>query len=110
MMGIAGCCARAASGHALAPPISLMKSRRLISSAPTEAETLAHVWGSAVAPQRVHVRFGSKAAAIGAYFGVRFTPESCRDYLQLACPLWAIRDINRDFTPTKNLGAVGFVI
>jgi hypothetical protein len=27
--GIAGCCARAASGHAAAPPISVMNSRRL---------------------------------------------------------------------------------
>jgi hypothetical protein len=26
--GIAGCCARAASGHAAAPPSSVMKSRR----------------------------------------------------------------------------------
>ena len=32
--GIAGCCARAASGHAAAaPPISVMKSRRLITEA-----------------------------------------------------------------------------
>jgi hypothetical protein len=30
MTGIVGCCARAASGHADAPPSSLMKSRRLI--------------------------------------------------------------------------------
>src|SRR5262249_35912236 len=27
--GIAGCCARAASGHAAAPPMSMMNSRRL---------------------------------------------------------------------------------
>jgi hypothetical protein len=27
--GIAACCARAASGHAAAPPSSVMKSRRL---------------------------------------------------------------------------------
>ena len=27
--GIAGCCARAASGHAAAPPSSVMNSRRL---------------------------------------------------------------------------------
>jgi hypothetical protein len=27
--GIAGCCARAASGHAAAPPSSVTKSRRL---------------------------------------------------------------------------------
>jgi hypothetical protein len=27
---IAGCCARAASGHAAAPPSSVMKSRRLM--------------------------------------------------------------------------------
>ena len=33
MTGIAGCCARAASGHAAAaPPMSVMNSRRLISS------------------------------------------------------------------------------
>src|SRR5262245_2326430 len=30
--GIAGCCARAASAQAVAPPTSVMKSRRLISS------------------------------------------------------------------------------
>jgi hypothetical protein len=30
MTGIAGCCARAASGHAAAPPISVMTSRRLM--------------------------------------------------------------------------------
>jgi len=29
--GIAGCCARAASGHAAAPPSSVMNSRRLMS-------------------------------------------------------------------------------
>ena len=29
--GIAGCCARAANGHAAAPPISVMNSRRRIS-------------------------------------------------------------------------------
>jgi hypothetical protein len=29
MTGIAGCCARAASGHAAAPPSSVMNSRRL---------------------------------------------------------------------------------
>src|SRR5262249_54095125 len=28
--GLAGCCARAASGHAAAPPISVMNARRLI--------------------------------------------------------------------------------
>jgi hypothetical protein len=28
--GIAGCCARAASGHAAAPPINVMTSRRLL--------------------------------------------------------------------------------
>jgi hypothetical protein len=28
MSGIAGCCARAASGHAAAPPSRVMKSRR----------------------------------------------------------------------------------
>ena len=30
--GIAGCCARAASGHAAAVPISVMNSRRLIAA------------------------------------------------------------------------------
>src|SRR5262245_20735573 len=32
--GIAGCCARAASGHAAAPPSSVMNSRRLITRSP----------------------------------------------------------------------------
>src|SRR5215468_4753350 len=32
--GIAGCCARAASGHAAAPPNSVMKSRRLMGAYP----------------------------------------------------------------------------
>jgi uncharacterized protein YchJ len=36
MTGIAGCCARAASGHAAAaPPNSVMKSRRLMGAYPT---------------------------------------------------------------------------
>jgi hypothetical protein len=30
MIGIVGCCARTASGHAAAPPINKMKSRRLM--------------------------------------------------------------------------------
>src|SRR5262249_48177271 len=39
MNGIVGCCARAESGHAVAPvPISVMKSRRLI--APSRLGTL----------------------------------------------------------------------
>ena len=33
--GIAGCCARAASGHAAAPPSSVMNSRRLMGLPPS---------------------------------------------------------------------------
>jgi hypothetical protein len=40
--GIAGCCARAASGHAAAPPTSVMNSRRLMCSPRTEDHTLPH--------------------------------------------------------------------
>jgi len=32
IIGIAGCCARAVSGHAPAPPSSVMNSRRFIAS------------------------------------------------------------------------------
>src|SRR5437764_8394215 len=43
MIGIAGCCARAASGHVAAPPSSVMNSRRLICSPPqSEDYTLPH--------------------------------------------------------------------
>ena len=38
MVGIAGCCAGAVSGHIVAPPTNVMKSRRLIVVAP-EAKT-----------------------------------------------------------------------
>jgi hypothetical protein len=36
MTGIAGCCARAMSGHAAAPPINEMNSRRLIAPPKTQ--------------------------------------------------------------------------
>ena len=38
----AGCCARAASGHALTPPTSVMNSRRLICCPQSEDCTLPH--------------------------------------------------------------------
>jgi hypothetical protein len=37
--GIAGYCARATSGHAAAPPNSVMKSRRLMGLTPTDKIT-----------------------------------------------------------------------
>jgi hypothetical protein len=40
--GIAGCCARAASGHAAAPPISVKNSRRLMCSPQAGDHTLPH--------------------------------------------------------------------
>jgi hypothetical protein len=47
--GIAFCYARAASGHAAAPPSSAMKSRRFISDLPTGADDqrrgeILHLW------------------------------------------------------------------
>ena len=40
--GIAACCAHAASGHAAAPPSSVMNSRRLICAPSAEDRTLPH--------------------------------------------------------------------
>ena len=37
-----GCCARAASGHAAAPPRAAMNARRLISHPSDKGRTLAH--------------------------------------------------------------------
>jgi hypothetical protein len=47
--GITGCCARAASGHAPAPPSSVMKSRRFISGFPS-AVGLSHAQPAAEQP------------------------------------------------------------
>src|SRR5262245_35015661 len=72
-----GCCARAEKGHAIAPPpITLMKSRRLIAAPSLERQMVATSMGT---QKRPHVRFGSKADICGAKRHVRFAPESDRE-------------------------------
>jgi len=70
--GIAGCCARAASGHAAAPPRSEMNSRRFIAMS-LNPRTLRSIAGQARASQQkrpdrnhrrqsaAHVRFASES-------------------------------------------------
>src|SRR5262245_56304394 len=85
--GIAGCCARALTGHAAAEAaITLMNSRRLIASSEALDKApywlkLAHFRRSRVFRRRpltgpAHVRFGSEADICSAKRHVRFTPES----------------------------------
>src|SRR5258707_9392819 len=60
--GMAGCCARAASGHAAAaPPSSVMNSRRFIAmtQTPTIIATIAGQDGASQQKRLAHDRFGS---------------------------------------------------
>jgi hypothetical protein len=89
--GIAGCCARATSGHAVVEPaIPFMKSRRRIAF-PKAGTSLIRTrlqqgfaergmgsdrhfaWQQSSGP---NVRFGSKADIAASPTNVRFTPES----------------------------------
>src|SRR5262249_16006289 len=77
--GIAGCCARAAIGQAVAPPRILMNSRRLIASPQglgrSSYQPASILWkGSGTSD----VRFGSEADTCAAQMHVRFTPNSDR--------------------------------
>src|SRR6516165_2249767 len=65
IIGIAGCCARAASGHAAAPPSKVMNSRRLMQPAPTlenhakrslNDSTARHGVGCSLSVDNVHIR------------------------------------------------------
>ena len=67
------CCARAASGQAVATP-PRMNSRRLIAS--PEAEDKASYRLRLASRKGADVRFGSKADICGAKSHVRFTPKS----------------------------------
>ena len=77
--GIAGCCARAASGQATADPaITLINSRRLMLAPRGSGQGI--VAGQPAGRPRkggpTYVRFGSKADMCSAKSHVRFTPES----------------------------------
>src|SRR5262249_34975005 len=73
--GSAGCCARAANGHAaVAPPMSVMNSRRLMGRTPKARDHRLSIADQARAFQQsrpAHFRFGSlatdrRALAVGA--------------------------------------------
>jgi hypothetical protein len=73
MTGIADCCcARAATGHAAAPPTSLM-TRAASNTTPFLGIVTAQI---AKLEGPTDVRFGSKADICSAIRHVRFTPES----------------------------------
>ena len=70
---IAACCARAASGHAAAPPMILMKSRRLMGRALSLMITAYHIVDGGFCatakirprlPKRVKLRHGSKSVPL----------------------------------------------
>jgi hypothetical protein len=70
-------CARAANGHAIAPPRIVMNSRRL--HCPSQAEEIVAGQTGRLEVDRLalgNVRFGSKAEVKTFYFNVRFTPKS----------------------------------
>ena len=92
MTGIAGCCARAASGQAAAEPtIPLMKLRRRIAF-PKAQDHANYAITAGICDTRNgvqwsvctaailsrHVRFGSWADIVAAIANVRFTPENGR--------------------------------
>jgi hypothetical protein len=75
--GIAGCCAREASGHVAAPPSNEMKVRRL-TDAP-QAGLAYHVEGGSVhhgESESSMSALGSKADIHRTIAEVRFNPES----------------------------------
>jgi hypothetical protein len=82
--GIAGCSARATSGHAKATqPTNAMNSRRLMASPVPRTtsgfKTISHFWiekDRYTQTGHPHVRFGSKADMTRCDGDVRFTPES----------------------------------
>src|SRR5215831_4422319 len=84
------CCARAASGHAAAPPRSVMNSRRLIASPQGSEQGIVAGqtgWLEVDKTALGDVRFGSKADIASDQPNVRFTPESGHSLAQLSCPL-----------------------
>src|SRR5437773_151586 len=88
-------CARAASGHVVAaPPMSVMKSRRLIGLPPAEDNNLPHHWGSAA------------ALCVTAYVRVRLPTwvKSGRDTLKFRCPLYPRK---RTFAHAIRMSALG---
>src|SRR5262249_20199917 len=58
----AGCCARAATGHAAAPPSQVMKSRRRITNPPDRAQPTTSSIRMCVVP---HSKFGRSTSAWG---------------------------------------------
>ena len=103
-IGVAGCCARAASGHATAEPATtLMKSRRRIACPKAQDCARLRLITSGICDQRngvqgsvctaafraANVRFGSKADILMCRADVRFTPKSRHRRAQVACPLCA---------------------
>src|SRR6516164_4254185 len=86
------CCARAASGHAAAPPTSVMNSRRLIASPQgSEQGIVAGQTGRLEVDKTAlgDVRFGSKADIEAPPPDVRFTPKSGHQFSALGCRLSA---------------------
>src|SRR6516225_1463199 len=84
------CCAYVVIGHAAAPPISVMNSRRLIAApeAMTGHRTNAHL-NSGRGQEASDVRFGSKADISLSPDDVRFTPNSGHWLSVSRCPLCA---------------------
>src|SRR5262245_66283591 len=91
------------SGHAAAPPINEMNSRRLIAPPRTQDQGIVPCQTSKLkggvknvrfgskadsCSAQAHVCFGSKADMCGANQHVRFTHESDINYEIMYCPLW----------------------
>ena len=79
MTGTAGaCCARAASGHAAAKPVTLMRSRRLIVAPEAQTAMVAISAGALEGAGVVDVRFGSLADMLRCGSHVRFSGDCDR--------------------------------
>src|SRR4029079_17264455 len=84
------CCARAASGHAATPPpITLMKSRRLMAAPRLRTGSVQTSTLEGFEVGLPDVRFGSKADIPQCNRHVRFTPESGHLQCTRSCLLWA---------------------
>jgi hypothetical protein len=72
-----GCCARAAIGHAIAPPSTVMNSRRFIAPPRPRSRIVAAGTGRLEVAKTAlgNVRFGSKADIPACSADVRFTPK-----------------------------------
>src|SRR5262249_20473404 len=81
-----GCWPRAINGHAVAPPKSVMNSRRLIASPEASGQGIVQVQRGSL-EEAANVRFGSKADICSAKGHVRFTPESDIGCVPFGCPL-----------------------